>query len=104
MTTVPQNQSPIPHISVPPPILQHHQNIELHVDYLFVNRIPYLHMKSSYINFLSVQTGKIRTKNNIETGIVHVMYTYEARGSRVTSVHGDNAFDLDNFKNKYDQI
>ena len=103
MTRVLPNQLPIPHIYLPSPILKHHQNIELNVDYFYVNRLHYLHKKLSNINFFTVQTGKNRTKNNIETGLVHVIKTYKARGFKVTYVYGDNGFDLDIEKNKHNQ-
>ena len=95
ITRLPPNQSPIPQISITPTILKHHQNVELHVEYFCVNRLPYLLKKLSNINFLTVQTGKNKTKNNIETGLVHVIKTYEARGFKVTAVHGDNLFEFD---------
>ena len=97
------NQLPTRCISIPPPILQHHQNIELHIDYFYVNPIPYLHTKWSNLNFLTVHTGENRTENNIEIGIVCVIKVYEARGFKATSVHGDIEFDLDNVKKEYNQ-
>ena len=75
MRIVPPNQSPIPRISIPPPIFQHHQNIELHVDYFYVNPLPYLHTKWTNINFNTVQTGENIMRNNIDTGPVHVIKT-----------------------------
>ena len=47
--------------------------------------------------------GKYRPKKNIDTGIVHVVNTYETRGFKVTAVYGDNEFDLDNIEEKYKQ-
>ena len=40
-------------------------------------------------------------KKNIKTWIVHGIKTYESRYLKVTAVHGDNLFDPDNVKNKY---
>ena len=38
-----------------PSIIKQHYNIDLYIDFFFVNRIPFLHTKSKNINFLSVQ-------------------------------------------------
>ena len=98
MKRVPRNQSPAPHISIPPHILEHHQHIEIHVDYFYVNCLPYPHKKLSNINFLTVKTGKNRTEIIFETGLVHVINTHEEINFKVTMVHGDNEFDLGNVK------
>ena len=42
-------------------------------------------------------------KNNIATGLVNLINTYETRGFGVTEVPGDTPFDLDNVKNQYNQ-
>ena len=62
MRIVPPNQSPIPRISIPPPIFQHHQNIELHVDYFYVNPLPYTDKMDQYKFQHSTDRGKYNEK------------------------------------------
>ena len=57
---------------VSPLILQHHQNIDLYCDFLFVNKLLFLHTKSKNINFLSIQSCKNRTSNTIINGLLYV--------------------------------
>jgi hypothetical protein len=63
-----------------------------------VNKLPYLHTKSEKINFLTVQSGKNRTKRSIIDGLNVVLDTYHARGFMVTDIHGDNEFDINDLR------
>ena len=73
--------------------MTHHQNIALHVDYFFVNKLPILHTKSAGISYLMVQTGKDRTIKNIKEHLLQTIEMYHRRGFKVTTIHGDNEFD-----------
>ncbi len=64
------------------------------MDFFYVNKMPFLHTKSSSINFLTVQGGPNRTKGTIKSGIESVINTYNARGFTIADVHGDNEFNL----------
>jgi hypothetical protein len=86
----------IKRVALPPPILEHHHDLHLYVDFFYVNKLPFLHTKSSKINFLTVQSGPNRTKGTIQSGIEAVLTTYKARGFNITYVHGDNEFNLPN--------
>ena len=79
-------------------MLQQHQNIELHVEYFYVKGLRSLQTELSNINLLTVLTGGNTPKNNIETGIVHVIKIYLKIGFKVTAVYGDIESDLDNVK------
>ena len=71
MTRRPNPKERIPRISIPPAILTHHRNVILHVDFFFVNKLPFLHTKSEGINFLTVQTGQTRSKEAIINGLLN---------------------------------
>jgi hypothetical protein len=75
MHRVNPNDRKIQKLLLPPPVLEHHRDVTLHIDYFFVNKMPFLHTKSEKLNFLTVQTGKNRTKRNIIEGINIVMNT-----------------------------
>jgi hypothetical protein len=89
----PENKN-ITRMPLPPPVLQHHRNLQLYIDFFFVNKMPFLHTKSSKINFLTVQSGPNRTKGTIIAGIDSVISLYNARGFNISNVHGDNEFNI----------
>ena len=60
-----------------------------------MSNVSLIYTKTSNINFLAVHTGGNITKKNIETELVHSIKTYESRVFKITAVHGDNEFDLD---------
>ena len=95
MTRSPNPKERVPRVSIPPAILTHHRNVILHVDFFFVNKLPFLHTKSEGLNFLTVQTGHTRTKEAIAGGLEKVINTYHMRGFKVKTIHGDGEFDLD---------
>ena len=80
---------------LPPHIKQHHSNIELYVDFFYVNQLPFLHTKSRHVNFLTVQQLKSRSKNEIIAGIKEVIKMYTTRGFSISTIHGDNEFNID---------
>ena len=63
--TTPQAVKKIERVPLPLPIKIHHSEIQLHVDFFFVNWIPFLHTKSAKLNFLTVERMKTRTKGAI---------------------------------------
>jgi hypothetical protein len=85
-------------VPIPAPILQFHKNVQLYMDFFFVNTIPFLHTKSKNINFSSIQPCKSRSKSQIIEGITQVLEAYRNRGFNVTVCHGDNEFDMDELK------
>ena len=72
--------------------------MNLHTDFFYVNKQPFLLTNSSKINFHSVQSGKTRHKGNIISGIKNVIDVYTKRGFIVDTLHGDNEFDLDDLR------
>ena len=79
---------------VSPLILQHHQNIDLYCDFLFVNKLLFLHTKSKNINFLSIQSCKNRTSNTVINGLLYVKSKYVNRGFTLSHMHADNEFNV----------
>ena len=98
MIRSPNSKEKIPRVSIPPSILTHHRNVTLHVDFFFVNKLPFLHTKSDDINFLTIQSGTTRSKSAILEGISKVITTYQVRGFKVVMVHGDGEFDMDSLR------
>jgi hypothetical protein len=85
-------------IPLPPPIQKNHTSIQLFIDFFYVNKLPFLHTKSSKINFLSIQSGKTRSTASIKAGLDTVIDIYNARGFDITDIHGDNEFNIASLK------
>ncbi len=81
-------------IALPPPILLHHQNVHLTADLFYVNGMAFLHTKSQFINFLSVQALPSRSARVITRGLIDVIQKYDVRGFKVASLRADNEFDI----------
>ena len=79
---------------IPTPILQQHPTIQLYLDFFFVNNIPFLHTKSSQVNFLTAHGNIKRSVANIKKVLDSVITLYEARGFTITDLHADNEFDV----------
>ena len=79
---------------MPSPILDFHKLAELFIDFLYVNRMPFLHTKSKNINFLTIQYFGSRKVANIIKGLKEVLQLYTSRGFEVSTIHGDNEFNV----------
>ena len=79
---------------IPAPIIKQHPTLQLYLDFFFVNNIPFLHTKSSQVNFLTAHGNVGRSVSSIKKILDSVITTYESRGFRITDIHGDNEFDV----------
>ena len=96
----PPSVGKIQRIPLPLPIKIHHSEVQLHIDFFFVNRIPFLHTKSEKLNFLTVERMKTRTKEAIIDSLKEVMKLYSHRGFKVTNIHGDGEFEIEELKSQ----
>ena len=94
----PQVFGKIKRCPLPPPILKNYPDIQIHVDFFFVNRMPFLHTKSDKLNFLTVERMKNRTKAAIIGSITDAINIYKLRGFQVSFMHGDGEFDVADLK------
>ena len=85
---------------LPPTILNHYKNVELSVDILFVNRIPFLATISKYIHYGTIQALQNMKIPTIEDGIESVLRTYGNRGFHVKTIHVDLQFKALKDRNK----
>ena len=83
---------------LPPLLMKHHGQVDLYADFLYVNKLPFLHTKSKNINFLTVQNLPSRKASEITKGLQEVLNIYHARGFNISSLHGDNEFNVDSIK------
>jgi Zinc knuckle len=87
---------PTPHVpsfnAVPilAPILEHHKDVTLCVDFFFVQGQAFIHSISRKIQYLIVNAVPDRTKGTILKHIDKALRTYRNRGFNVTDLHCDN--------------
>jgi hypothetical protein len=81
-------------VPLPLPIATHHKNLQLYVDFFFVNGYPFLTTKSGKINFITATPVTSRSITNIKNALDNVIDMYEARGFNITTLHGDNEFNV----------
>ena len=82
-------------VNIPLPILQHHSNIDLFVDFMYVNRIPFLHTVSSKIGYRTTIMCESREKELIIKEVKRIIAMYKRRGFNIKNMHGDNEFNID---------
>ena len=64
------------HLPLPLQIQERHKDIILHIDFFYVNGLPFLHTKSENIHFLTVQSGKTQNTQSITQGLTTVINLY----------------------------
>ena len=80
--------------SIPHNILHNYPTVRLCIDLVYINKLPFLHTKSSHINFLTIQFAQNRTQGTIKKLLVSVIDRYQTRGFNVSDIFGDNEFDV----------
>ena len=68
-------------IPLPLPISKHHKNIELYIDFFFINGYTFLHTKSRKVNLLTADICTSRSKSQIINTLETIRQTYDVRGS-----------------------
>jgi len=103
------NTANITKINIPPIIQQTHPNDELLVDFIYIQRAPYLLINSKIIDFNAVQVfhriSKIITRKNGDKKITYkrgpkdiiaalerIISVFKKRGFKITMIHADNEF------------
>ena len=67
-------------IALPRPISQHHKDLQLYIDFFFVNGYPFISTKTNKVNFITTEPCISRTTSNITKAIDTVLDLYGARG------------------------
>ena len=77
---------------VPPTITEYYSNIHLDIDVLFVNKILFLLATSRDIGFIHCKALLTNHGKSIQNGLQQIVLDYQARGFKVISMFGDEAF------------
>ncbi|GAX20129.1 hypothetical protein FisN_17Lu131 [Fistulifera solaris] len=79
-------------IPVPRSILLHHNHVTLAVDFVFVNKIPFITTISRAIGWRTIAPVPNRQKATMLKEFRRLFEIYKSRGLPVTAIHGDNEF------------
>ena len=79
-------------IPLPAPILAHHPNVSLCVDFFFIDSHCFLHTISRQIGFRTAIPVPDRKAPTILKEFRRVIHLYTLRGFNVTDIHGDHEF------------
>ena len=79
-------------LEVPPAILNYYRNVELSIDVMHVNRLPFLASVSKNIHYTTVDALDNMKINTMENVISLLLRAYSVRGFRVVAIHVDIQF------------
>ena len=80
-------------VPIPPPVLAHHLDITLCLDFFFVQGLGFYHSISRNIGFRTVKPVADRSKNTIVSSVKADIALYESRGFHVRDAHADHEFE-----------
>jgi len=92
------NGPPVAHVpdqnvvEVPRSILLHNSSVTLAIDFVYVNKIPFLTTISRNIGWRTIAPVPNRQKGTILKEINRLTTIYKNRGLPIVSIHGDNEF------------
>ena len=78
---------------LPLDIKEEHRNVTLFIDIMFVNRLPFLIVKSDGIEHIYVRHLRGRGKKEIANSMKLIINKYQTRGFDVTTIFADNEFE-----------
>ena len=80
-------------IIAPKKLIEKHRNVQLFVDVMFINRIPFLHVKSESLKFQTSTYMNSLTKESLRQGILQVIEVYKRRKFNVEYIDADLQFE-----------
>ena len=98
MTRLHPSKCKVKRVPLPLPISIHHKEVELYIDFFYVNGYPFFITKSSKVNFITAEYCTSRFKQQIINKLETVIGKYETRGFDVAAVHADNEFNVKDIK------
>ena len=99
MTRLPPITHKIERIPLPFPIAKHHKKVQIHVDFFYINKVPFLFSISDKLKYRTATPTTTTPKGNKSTtSMIHIftdiINRYNSRGFDVEVIHGDNEFDV----------
>ena len=75
MTRVNPVKHKIERVQLPLQVLENHRDVQLYMDFFYVNKIPFFFAISDKINYCTIDACKSKTLNTIKELIQHVLIT-----------------------------
>ena len=91
-------------VDLPPTIIEYYWKIELSIDVLHVNRIPFLTLISKNIHYGTVNALNNMKIPTMEDCIDKILRAYGIRGFHVTAIHVDIQFKSIKDRNRLDLV
>ena len=79
-------------IPLPADLAAHHRTTAVHLDFIYVNGLPFFHTKSKPHDFLTIKRLPSRALTGVRAALTTVHQMYTSRGFIVSGFHGDNEF------------
>ena len=86
---------------LPLDIKPEHKDVVLFIDIMFVNKIPFLLVKSEGINYIHAHILRTRRKSCIAKALRHIKQKYKSRNFSIKTIYADNEFDHDTIKSEF---
>ena len=98
MTRYQPNSDKIERVPLPLPISEYHKDVQLYINFFFVNGCPFLAIKLAKLNFFTAHPCKSRSTAQIKKIFDMLLEKYDACGFNLTIVHGNNEFNIAQLK------
>ena len=85
-------------VPLPLPITTHQTNVDLSIDFFYVNGHVFFTSKSRKLNFVTAKYHQTRTMKSIINTLNEIRQIYSTRGFKIENIHGDNEFNKDEIK------
>jgi len=80
-------------VTLPAPIEKFHRDVDLCIDYFFVNGLPFFHTISRNIQFRTVEQVRSRSSREHARALSRVIDVYDNRALNIVKIDCDNEFD-----------
>jgi hypothetical protein len=80
-------------VDIPASIIEHHENITLGIDFMYINSNPFLHTISRKLQFRTIASVTSRSKNTMLREVKAVVNLYHKRGFNVIDINADKEFE-----------
>ena len=78
---------------VPTEVLKHYKEVHLDIDVMYINKIPFLVAVSKSIGMIHCMPVMNKDNKRVSDALTSIISQYNGRGFKVSTIHGDGAFD-----------
>jgi hypothetical protein len=80
-------------VEIPAPILEHHKNVTIGIDFMYINSNPFFHSISRKLQFRTIASVTSRSRNTMLREVHAVIKLYTNRGFNVIDINADKEFE-----------